>query len=174
MPLNSPLSPARGASLLATADTLLAAVMRVTAVLVLPLALLLFLQWPLREVVQAYSREANDLGQILFALYVSMAITAATRQDGHLAADTLARRFRYRTRRRLKRLAALCILLPWSGFVLWVAWPMVWLSLRGLEAFPDTYNPGFFVIRTAVALLATGVLVQGLLDALRPAPGEGG
>ena len=173
MSLNSRLPPARGASLLAKAEALLAAVMRATAVLVLPLALLLFLQWPLREVVQAYSREANDLAQILFALYVSIAITSATRLDGHLAADTLARRFHNRTRRRLKRLAALVILLPWSTFLLWVAWPMVWESLRGLEAFPDTYNPGFFVIRTAVALLAIAVLAQGLIDALRQTAGEG-
>ena len=31
--------------------------------LVLPVALVLFLQWPLRDWVQAWSREANDLGQ---------------------------------------------------------------------------------------------------------------
>jgi len=153
-------------------DTLIDAAVRLVSILVLPLALLLFLQWPLREVVQAYSREANDLAQILFALYVSVAITAATRQDAHLAADTLARRFRNRTRLRLKRLASLFILVPWSAFVLWAAWPIVWQSLRGLEAFPDTYNPGFFVIRVAVALLAIAVLAQGLLDALRRPAGD--
>ena len=173
MPLNASLPPLRGPSLLSRIDALLGATIRVVSILVLPLALLLFLQWPLREIVQAYSRESNDLAQILFALYVSIAITAATRQDGHLAADTLARRFRNRTRLRLKRLAALCILLPWSTFVLWVAAPMVWQSLRGLEAFPDTYNPGFFVIRTAVALLAIAVLAQGLIDAFRHPAGEG-
>ena len=31
--------------------------------LVLPVALILFLQWPLRDFVRAWSREANDLGQ---------------------------------------------------------------------------------------------------------------
>ena len=31
--------------------------------LVLPVALILFLQWPLRDFVQWGSREANDLGQ---------------------------------------------------------------------------------------------------------------
>ena len=158
---------AQGGRLLARIDSLLGVAIRVVSILVLPLALLLFLQWPLRELVQAYSRESNDFAQILFALYVSIAITAATRQDGHLAADTLARRFRNRTRRRLKRFAAPVMLLPWSAFVLWVAWPMVSESLRGLEAFPDTYNPGFFVIRTAVALLAAAVLAQGLIDVLR-------
>jgi len=53
--------------------------------------LLLFLQWPLRDLVQAYSREANDLAQVLFALYVSIALTQATRQRTHLATDALAR-----------------------------------------------------------------------------------
>ena len=173
MAFNSPLPPVRTATLFSRLDALLDAAIRVTSVLVLPLALLLFLQWPLRELVQAYSRESNDLGQILFALYVSIAITSATRQDGHLAADTLARRYGNRTRLLFKRLAALFILVPWSGFVLWVAWPMVWQSLRGLEAFPDTYNPGFFVVRTALALLAAAVLIQGLLDAFRRPAGAG-
>jgi TRAP-type mannitol/chloroaromatic compound transport system permease small subunit len=172
MPLNQPLLPIRPASWLLRLDAMIGLAVRVVSILVLPLALLLFLQWPLREVVQAYSRESNDLAQILFALYVSIAITAATRQDGHLAADTLARRFRERTRRTLKHLAALFILLPWSTFVLWVAWPMVWQSLRGLESFPDTYNPGFFVIRMAVALLAITVLAQGLIDVFRHSAGD--
>jgi len=47
--------------------------------LALPLITLLFLQWPLRDVFRAYSREANDLGQLIFALYVAMSVTAATR-----------------------------------------------------------------------------------------------
>src|SRR5438270_287550 len=77
-----------------------------TAWLALPLSLLLFLQWPLRDVVQAYSREANDLAQILFAIYVSVAVTAATRNGAHLAADAFAQRYAPRTRRRLARIAA--------------------------------------------------------------------
>ena len=154
-------------------DALLAATVRVMAILVLPLALLLFLQWPLREIVQAYSRETNDLAQILFAIYVSLAITAATRAHGHIAADALARRFRERTRRNLKRVAALLILLPWSMFVLWAAWPAMWQSLQNLEGFPETYNPGFFLIRVTVALLALAVGIQSLLDAFRQPSGDG-
>ena len=53
--------------------------------LALPLITLLFLQWPLRDYIQVYSREANDLGQWLFALYVAAAVTAATRAGTHLA-----------------------------------------------------------------------------------------
>jgi TRAP-type mannitol/chloroaromatic compound transport system permease small subunit len=130
------------------------------------------LQWPLREVIQAYSREANDLAQILFALYISLAITAATRQNGHLAADALARRFRRRTRRHLECGAALLTLIPWSAFVLWTAWSSVAASVRALESFPETYNPGYFVVRAAVALLVLAVLVQGFIDVLFRLPGD--
>ena len=86
-------------------DRMIGAVTASALVLVLPLSLLLFLQWPLRDLVQAYSREANDLAQWLFALYVSVAITYATRQRSHLAADALARNFPLARRARLYRLA---------------------------------------------------------------------
>jgi len=62
-------------------DRTLGCLIAAASVLVLPVSLLLFLQWPLREWLQAYSREANDLAQVLFALYVSVAITAATRNS---------------------------------------------------------------------------------------------
>ena len=71
--------------------------------LALPLILLLFLQWPLRDLVHKFSREANDLGQVAFALFVAVSVTAATRAGTHLAADVLARRYPKRVRRRLNQ-----------------------------------------------------------------------
>ena len=59
--------------------------------LALPIVAALFLQWPLRDIAGAYSRETNDLAQWIFALYIAAAITAATRAKTHLGADTLAR-----------------------------------------------------------------------------------
>jgi TRAP-type mannitol/chloroaromatic compound transport system permease small subunit len=137
------------------------------SVLALPLSLLLFLQWPLRDVVQAYSREANDLAQCLFALYVSVAITYATRRRAHLCADAVAHRYSATTRARLERIAALVVLLPWSLFVLYATAPIVFQSVGELEAFPETYTPGYFVIKLAVAVLALLVLAQALIDGLR-------
>src|SRR3954470_6363257 len=81
--------------------------------LLLPVVLLLLLQWPLRDIARAYSREANDLGQWLFALYVAMAFTAATRAHMHLAADAVARHYPQRTRILLARVGALLGLIPW-------------------------------------------------------------
>ena len=150
-----------------TADRILARVASWARWLVLPLALLLFLQWPLREVVQHGSREANDFAQCLFALYIAVALTAATRARAHLASDALARHFSARWRLRFAQGARLLGLLPWSLFVLVTMAPQAWASLRQLEAFPETYNPGYFVVKLAVVVLAAGLLVQALVEFLR-------
>ncbi len=150
---------------LARLDRIVGGIISLGLVLVLPVSLLLFLQWPLRDVVHGYSREANDLAQWLFALYVSVAITYATRTRSHLAADALARGYAARTRERLNRIASACVLVPWAAFVLWAAAPMVLQSVRQLEQFPDTFNPGYFIVKSAVALLAVLVLLQAIVDA---------
>jgi TRAP-type mannitol/chloroaromatic compound transport system permease small subunit len=137
--------------------------------LVLPVSLLLFLQWPLRELVHAYSIEANDLAQWLFALYVSLALTFATRERAHLAADGLAQSYSAATRHRLARIAALLCLLPWSLFILVAGTPVIWASVISLERFPETSDPGYFLVKAGTWLLAALVLLQALLDALRPA-----
>lgn len=138
------------------------------SILVLPLSVLLFVQWPLRDVVQAYSREANDLAQLLFAFYVSIAVTAATRHHVHLAADALARGYPQRLRRTLAVVASLAVVVPWALFVIWAAWPSVWHSTLALERFPDTFNHGYFLLRIALVLLALVALLQAIVDAFRP------
>lgn len=156
----------RGGTWLELAQRGIGWIVRGAAWLALPLSLLLFAQWPLREVVQAYSREANDLAQILFALYVSVAVTAATRAGRHLATDAFAHRYGVRTRRILARAGALCVLLPWAGFVLATAAPMIAQSVAQAEGFPETFNRGYFVIKLAVGMLGVLVAAQALADAL--------
>ncbi|HLL26476.1 MAG TPA: TRAP transporter small permease subunit [Xanthobacteraceae bacterium] len=136
--------------------------------LVLPVLLLLFAQWPLRDLFRAYSREANDLGQIFFAFYVAIALSAATRAGTHLAADALARSYPVHLRLLLVRLGALAGLLPWGAFILFSGRKIVLWSIAELELFPDTFNPGYFLIKCAMALLALLVIAQAILDIARP------
>ena len=136
-------------------------------VLVLPLSFLLFMQWPLRDWLGLYSREANDLAQILFALYVSLGITVATRKRTHLAADSLAQRYSLTTRHWLGRAAAMLVLVPWSLFMLYAAWPTVATSVLQMEGFPETFNPGYFVIKVSIILLILLVLLQAMVDVFR-------
>ena len=102
-------------------DRALGACVRAGRWLAPAVTLLLFLQWPLREWIQAYSREANDLAQVLFAWYVALALTAATRARAHLAVDALVAHSDPRGRRRLDRIAAGVVLLPAALALLLVA-----------------------------------------------------
>ena len=136
--------------------------------LAIPISLLLFLQWPLREYIQAYSREANDLGQWLFALYVAASVVAATRAGTHLATDAVARHYRPATRRLLAHAGNLLALAPWSLCILVTASPPILRSLGQLERFPETGNPGYFVVKLALWVLAVGVLVTIIVDLIKP------
>ena len=151
-------------------DRLIGALIAGAQWLVLPLIVLLFLQWPLRDLVRGYSREANDLGQIIFSLYVAFSISAATRAGTHLAADTLAQRYTARMRRRLKQLGAALGILPWALFVLFAAKGIVVSSVLGLESFQDTNNPGYFIIKAALWLMAVVIIAQAAVDIFRPKP----
>jgi TRAP-type mannitol/chloroaromatic compound transport system permease small subunit len=138
--------------------------------LALPLILTLFLQWPLRDIVRAYSREANDLGQIAFALFVAVSVTAATRAHTHLAADLVAQRYSARTRVWLTRAGAALGLLPWAVFVLIASRTSVISSVRVQEAFQDSGNPGYFLIKVALWVMALAVIGQALVDIFRRDP----
>jgi len=153
-------------------DRVVAGIIESAKWLALPLVLLLFLQWPLRDFFRSYSREANDLAQIFFALFVAVSITAATRAGTHLAGDAVARRYSPRLRRILTKVGALIGLVPWALFILISSYPTVISSLRLHEAFPDTANPGYFVIKMALWIMALTVLMQALLDIARPLPQE--
>jgi TRAP-type mannitol/chloroaromatic compound transport system permease small subunit len=151
-------------------DHCIALVLRSLQWLILPVVLLLFLQWPLRDLVRSYSREANDLGQWIFALYVAASVTAATRAHTHLAADAVARRYGPRLRAALVRCGAALGLVPWALLVLIAGKNVVLNSLAALEGFPDTDNPGYFIIKAALWVLAGLVLAQAVLDIARPRP----
>lgn len=149
-------------------DRLIGTIVAAAKWLALPLITLLFLQWPLRDLFRGYSREANDLGQMVFALFVAVSVTAATRARTHLAADLLARQYSARTRRRLDRIGAAVGLLPWALFVLVAGKSAVISSLRDLESFQDSGNPGYFLIKIALWVMAAAILGQSLLDIFRP------
>ena len=153
-------------------DRLIALAIAGTQWLALPLIVLLFLQWPLRDLVHAYSSQANDLGQIIFALFVAVSVTAATRTGAHLAADTLAQRYSARTRHRIKRIGTAVSVLPWAVFVFIASKNFVVPSVLQLESFAETSNPGYFLIKCALWLMTIMVIAQAVLDIVRPMPAD--
>lgn len=133
--------------------------------LALPIVALLFLQWPLRDIVHCCSREANDIGQIAFALFVAVGITAATRAGAHLSVDSFARSLPAGLRRRIAIAVVILIAIPWALAMAIATGPVALTSLQLLERFPDTSNPGYFLIKLAALLLPVLVLLQAVLDA---------
>jgi TRAP-type C4-dicarboxylate transport system permease small subunit len=157
-----------------TIDRGLDALTTLTMPLAIVVTLLLFLQWPLRDLVHAGSTQANDLAQWLFALYVAVSLRHATRHRAHLTArvdlavacdPTSPQRSRWRATG-----AALC-LLPWAAYLLIAGWPEVLRAVQGSERFPETDNAGYFMTHVAMWLLALLAGWQGARDlwrALRP------
>jgi len=141
------------------------AIFRLARWIVLPLAFLLCAQWPLRQWLGLWSREANDLAQIFFALYAAVAVSAASAAGLHLAAHqpAIARAANGATRRMA---LGLCVL-PWALFVVGVSAPNVWASWVQLEKFPETLYPGYFLIRGAAWLLAALALIDAGWQLLR-------
>lgn len=131
--------------------------------LALPVSLLLFAQWPLRDGVGAGALQANDLAQWLFALYVAVAVAHAGARGGHLVArpDLAARR------PRAVRVGEALAVLPWSAYLLFTSVPPAWRSVVAAERFPESFSPGYFMVRVALVLLAALMAAQSL-TALRP------
>lgn len=133
----------------------------------LAITLLLFLQWPLRELAGAGAAQANDLAQWLFALYVALAIGHAGRRGAHLVArPDLAQPAQGRPPLWRRVGAPLCVL-PWALYLALGAAPMVWQSVRGLERFPETANPGYWLVKVALLLMAVLLAGQAGLDLRR-------
>jgi TRAP-type C4-dicarboxylate transport system permease small subunit len=137
----------------------------IAGALVLPLTLLLFVQWPLRDVVQAGSRQANDLAQVVFALYMAIAVTAASVQGSHLSAHVTGAGAP--SKARWRRWAVVACTAPWALFLLWTSAGSVWQSLLQLERFGETLNPGYFLVRASLWLMALLVLLHGLASLRR-------
>jgi len=131
------------------------------SVLVLFLCLLLFVQWPLREWIQLFSRQANDIGQILFSLYAAVAITSASIAGSHLA---IARNHGSATSGKgdWSKWAVLLCVGPWSIFLIWTAVPQMLVSVAQLESFSEGNTPGYFILRIALVLLGVLVLVEAV------------
>ena len=127
--------------------------------LAIPLAILLALQWPLRDWIGAYSRLTNDIAQIVFAVYIGVAITATTLAGAHFSAHRIKSHGALDWRRCL----LLACVVPWACLVLWSSALPAWASTISLERFGETGHPGFFVLKCAVVVLALFVIIEMLL-----------
>lgn len=110
--------------------------------------------------------KTKNRAQVLFAFYLTPAITYAGHHRAHLATDSLARRYSPATRARLQRVSSALVLIPGSCYLLHFSAPGVAQSIAMFESFPDTFNPCDWLIKLAFAVPAALVLSHAILDAL--------
>ena len=60
---------------------------------------------------------------------------------------------------------------PQPRRMVWASWNIVRDSTLLQEHFPDTGNPGYFIIKLALLLLALLVLIEGVIELVRPVRG---
>jgi TRAP-type mannitol/chloroaromatic compound transport system permease small subunit len=133
------------------------------AFLGVPLMLLLGAQWPARELFNHETVRINDLGQICFGVLIAFGMAMTIVEDRHVRIEVLARRMPQRMRLLLELAAHLLALLPWLALLLIHGEPFVMNSLRQLEKFPETYNPGYFMLKAGFALFVLFAIAGSLL-----------
>jgi TRAP-type C4-dicarboxylate transport system permease small subunit len=131
----------------------------------LALAVLLCLQWPLRDWVQAHNRSANDWGQIVFAWFMACAISVASWRGTHLRAHATGGAWLSAAWPRAYGLLA-CVL-PWAALLLWTSLKPMSYALVNLERFPETLTAGYWLIHLAVTVLAGAAGISAIAIARR-------
>lgn len=142
---------------------------RWAAWLCLPLVVLLFLQLPLREIVQGGNNTDNDFGQVLFAAFIMLGIPFAMHHDAHVRVDIFYQRMTARRRALVDFIGTLLFLLPWLALVGWYARPIVLNSLFELEKFAETYTPGYFILKLQLFFFVALVAMQAIANVIRAA-----
>lgn len=133
--------------------------------LLVPMAVLLLLQWPLREWVEEVSNYAINLTQVFFGLYTAFAITAASRSSTHLAFVQYGAAAVTEKTRLWRAWGRLACIAPWSVLVLWTSVPQTLGSILRLERFSESgFNHGFFLLRASVVLLVALALYNAVAD----------
>jgi hypothetical protein len=107
------------------------------------------------------TRQANDVGQILFALYAAVAVTAASSSKSHLAI-TKPKTGAVQGRVSWRNWALLLCLAPWAVFLMWTAGPQMLRSMAQMKSFSEGLTPGYFILRMALVLLVVLVLVEAV------------
>ncbi len=139
--------------------------------LVLGVVLILFAQWPVRDLLvgtgairgrpQVY---LNDYGQLMHATVFLVGIAYSLATDRHVRFDVFRSRFPPRLAAAVDLGGHLLVVLPWVGVLAYFGADVVWRSLATGETFPDTGSPGYPLMRVAFALC---LVLVGLASAAR-------
>lgn len=148
-------------------DALVDGVGRVVSWLILLVVATLFLQIPMREFVHYGHREVNDTGQVIHATVFMIGVAYAMRWDAHVRVDIIHQRMGPRLRAIIEIIGTVFFIGPWLYIVTKASIPVVLNSWTHLEAFADTWTPGYFLLKTQLLSFAVLVGLQAVANLLR-------
>lgn len=150
-------------------DRFVHALARVFSWLVLGVVATLFLQWPVRLLIGRGHLGLNDAGQVLHATVFLVGVAYGIVTHGHVRLEVFHAHFSPRGAAWLTLGGHLVFVLPWLALLGGYGYDYVRLSLGVWEAFPETWNPGYWTMRVAFSLfvvLASIASVAQVLHAL--------
>lgn len=148
------------------------------AVAVISLLMLQIVVVALRYVFSIGAPWATDMLTYLFFFIVSLPLAGVLLRNESVRVDVMNQRFNPALRDWIDRIALLGLLFPAMAWAAWKSVPMVQTSWRVLESSPTLGGlPGFFILKTIMALLFVTLAVVALILGLRPrlyrsAPGD--
>jgi TRAP-type mannitol/chloroaromatic compound transport system permease small subunit len=103
----------------------------------------------------------------IFSLIFLLGAAWALQQDAHVRVDVLFARFSERVRSWINILGTLFLLLPFCGFILWTAWPVVGNSWRIRETSPDPGGLPRYPLKAVVLVCFALLALQGIAELIR-------
>lgn len=103
----------------------------------------------------------------MFALIFLFAAPYTMRRDGHVRVDVIYGRFSQRTQAVIDVVGGLLFLLPTTVTILWLALPMVSLSIQVMEISPDPGGLPRWPIKLAIPLGFALLSLQGISEIIK-------
>ncbi len=104
----------------------------------------------------------------LHALVFMLGAAYTLKHDGHVRVDIFYGKLGVRGRAWVDLAGTLLLLLPVSGFILWVSWEYVTASWSLLEGSREQGGlPGVFLLKSAIPALSILLILQGMTQAIR-------
>ena len=125
------------------------------------------LQWPMRDVVRAYSREAPDHSAIFFALFVAVSVTADLALWPPLSCGCRGAAL-FTATAALHQDSSGSLTCSWALFVLISASKSTVISSLKVTRVLPYRDPAYFVIKLSLWIMAAIILAQAFLDIARP------
>lgn len=99
----------------------------------------------------------------MHALVFMLGASYTLRHEGHVRVDIFYRRFGPKGRAWVDFLGVILLLLPVTGFIIWISWDYVASSWALLEGSREAGGlPGVFLVKSVIPLMALLLMLQGL------------